>query len=117
MSTYSIVDELVRTTNVLSKDMSRQTVSVSLVEQARDVTRSNVAALYIVPSEEENPQNFPLLHKRGQFDVPQMLDRENETVDFLLDSSETLVVNDPGNVFFSDIFLLRTCRPRNLYYT
>jgi adenylate cyclase len=100
---YSIIDELVRTTNVLSQDMNKKSVSRSLVEQALDITRADLAALYVISPEDS--EVLPLLHKRGRFPVPSEVELERESVDFVLDCRETLVVNEPGRDFFQDIFL------------
>jgi adenylate cyclase len=100
---YSIIDELVRTTNVLSQDMNKKSVSRSLVEQALDITRADLAALYVVNPDDE--EVLPLLHKRGRFPVPAELEMERETVDFILDCREALVVNVKNPDYFGDIFL------------
>lgn len=105
MQDISIIDELVRTTNVLSKDMNRNSVSRSLVEQALDITRADLAALYVVPPKNGVEDELPLLHKRGRVPVPSVIEIERESVDFVLDCREVLVVNSVGGEFFSDILL------------
>lgn len=105
MQNYSIIDELVRTTNVLSQDMNKKSVSRSLVEQAQDITRSDSAALFVINPDPSESDILLLLHKRGRFSVPSEISVERESVDFVLESLEALVVNSPDNEFFSDIFL------------
>lgn len=105
MQQTSILYDLVRTTNVLSEDMNRQSVSRGLVEQALDVTRSDAAALYVLDPDKKKQEELPLLHRRGRYDLPKHLPLSGESVNFLLDSRETLVINNPGGPFFGDIFL------------
>ncbi len=100
-----IIDELVRTTNVLSQDMSRRSVSRSLVEQALDVTRADLAALYVINPRDEDDDVLPLLHKRGRYPVPSELEKERESIEFILDCGNSLVVNQPDAEFFADVYL------------
>ena len=106
MPDQSIIQELVRTTDLLSQDMSKSSVSKSIVEQAVDVTRSEIGALYLIPDRgNESSEKFPLLHKRGRYPVPEELKSTSSTVEFLLESNEVLVVNTRSLVYFQDIIL------------
>ena len=98
----TVIQELVRTTSLLSKDMNKNSVSRSIVEQAQDVTKSDVAALYVY---REDQSTYPLLHKRGRFDSPAALRASAETPAFLLKSLETLVLTKREGSFFHDLLL------------
>lgn len=102
MITQTVIQELVRTTGLLSKDMNKNSVSRSIVEQAQDVTKSDIAALYIF-REEQN--KYPLLHKRGRFEIPTGLLASAETPEFLVESCETVVLANRDSKFFQDMLL------------
>ncbi len=102
MHTGTVIQELVRTTGLLSRDMNKNSVSRSIVEQAQDVTKSDIAALYVFV---EQQSRFPLVHNRGRFDIPNALLANAETPAFLLESRETLVLTNREGTFFHDLLL------------
>ena len=110
MKTESINDnkvfgELVRASSQLSAE-TRYTSQVSiLVEQAADISRSDIAVLYAY-SDAQNPgDTLRRVYQRGRFDTPEKLPRNEETVDFIEDCGQTLILHDTGRPFFSGAFL------------
>ncbi|MFP4267318.1 MAG: adenylate/guanylate cyclase domain-containing protein [Spirochaetaceae bacterium] len=97
--------ELIRASSLLTEEM-RYTSQISiLVEQALDISRSNLAVLYAYSSLDAPDSKIKRVYQRGAYDTPSALERESETVDFVEDCRETLILHDTDRPFFSDAFL------------
>ncbi|MCF7929422.1 MAG: guanylate cyclase [Spirochaetales bacterium] len=105
MNDNNVFGELVRASSQLSAE-TRYTSQVSiLVEQATDISRSDLAVLYAY-SDSQNPgDTLRRVYQRGRFDTPEKLPRSEETVDFVEDCGQTLILHDTGRPFFSGAFL------------
>lgn len=100
-----VFSELVRASTLLSGE-SRYTYQISiLVEQSLDISRSDLAVLYAYSDIEEPGPTIRNVYQRGDYDVPPSIPRENETIEFLEECNETLVLHDTDRTFFSDAFL------------
>ncbi|WP_020611118.1 adenylate/guanylate cyclase domain-containing protein [Sediminispirochaeta bajacaliforniensis] len=104
MKSY-VFGELVRAGSRLS-DETRYTSQISiLVEQAIDVSRSSVAALFAY-SDPENPSALLRnVYQRGDYEIPNSIDRNSESVAFVEECGESLILHDRDRPFFSDAFL------------
>ncbi len=98
------IDELVRTSSLLTSDKDEESLIATLVDQAQDVSQSDIGALYVYSEIQSNP--LKLVYKRGKYDVPRKLEAESELVRFLEDCGEALVINDREQRFFKGIFLV-----------
>jgi adenylate cyclase len=104
MPGVNTVQELVRTSSMLTRTTNRKTLISTLVEQALDVSESDLAVMY-GQKEDSDDTNYYAVYKRGPFEHPQKLPKKTEFIEFLRDSKETLVINDKKPKFFKDIFL------------
>lgn len=100
-----VLDELVRASSLLSQESSFTRLVNSLVEQAVDVTHSDLGALYLYPAEPESRANLKLAFRRGRYEVPTTLERRGVLVDFLEDCGESIVLHNTTTGFFSELFL------------
>ncbi len=98
------IDELVRTSSLLTSDKDEESLIATLVDQAQDVSQSDIGALYVYQETQPNP--LKLVYKRGKYDIPRKLEAGSELVRFLEDCGESLVINDREQQFFSEIFLV-----------
>ncbi len=98
-----VFDELVRASSILSRETAASNLISVLVDQALDITRSDLACLYFY--DDASPASLKLLYRRGRYEVPKQIKRRGELVDFLGDSREALVVLRRGEPFFAEIFL------------
>ncbi len=98
------IDELVRTSSLLTSDKDEESLTATLVDQAQDVSKSDIGALYVYPELDTGP--LKLVYKRGKYDIPGKLEAESELVRFLEDCREALVINDREQKFFKGIFLV-----------
>ena len=98
-----VFDELVRASAILSRETSASDLISVLVDQALDITRSDLACLYL--EGDDSGAALKLLYQRGRYVVPKQIKRKDELVDFLRDSREALVVLRRGEPFFFEIFL------------
>ncbi len=87
-------DELSRAAALLSAGTDFEELESVLVEQTCDITRSDLAALYLYtgdPRDSKTP--LRLSYKRGPWPVPAALARSGEAVAFLEDCNEAAVLN------------------------
>jgi adenylate cyclase len=105
MSDTGVFSELVRASSQLTGEMRYNSQISILVEQSIDITRSNLAVLYAY-SDPENPSDtLRCVYQRGPYQSPQTISRKSETVDFIEDCGETLILHDTDRPFFSDALL------------
>lgn len=104
MATIATIDELVRTGTLLSGDQDLRGIIARMVDQALDVSKSDLAVLYLYP-DEDGKGALRSVYKRGRFAAPAQLSQESELVDFLEDSGEAVIVHERDCPFFAGIFL------------
>ncbi|NLJ46172.1 MAG: guanylate cyclase [Treponema sp.] len=87
-------DELSRASALLSAGTDFGDLESILVEQACDITRSDLAALYLYTGDSRDPKTpLRLSYKRGPWSVPASLVRSGEALSFLEDCGEAAVLN------------------------
>ncbi len=87
-------DELSRASALLSAGTDFPELESILVEQACDITRSDLAALYLYTDDPRDPKTpLRLSYKRGPWPVPASLARSGEALSFLEDCGEAAVLN------------------------
>jgi adenylate cyclase len=90
----SAFDELSRAAALLSAGADFAELESVLVEQACDITRSDVAALYLYTGDVKDSRTpLRLSYKRGPWTVPSTLLRSGEAVSFLEDCGDAVVLN------------------------
>ncbi|UCF99327.1 MAG: guanylate cyclase [Spirochaetaceae bacterium] len=85
------LDELVRAGSLLSHDPNFRYMASILVEQTLDISKSDLACLYI-RSDPEHRSDLNLIHRRGRYQVPERLSRHSELVQFVEEAGETVVL-------------------------
>lgn len=87
-------DELSRAAALLSSGTNFEELESILVEQACDITRADLAALYLYTGDFCDPKTpLRLSYKRGSWIVPTALSRSGEAVAFLEECGEAAVLN------------------------
>lgn len=90
----SAFDELSRASALLSGGTDFGELESILVEQACDITRSDLAALYLYTGDPRDTRTpLRLSYKRGPWPVPASLARSGEALSFLEDCGEAAVLN------------------------
>jgi len=85
---------------------SRYTSQVSiLVEQALDISRSSLAVLYAYSDPDEPDRQLKNVYQRGDYQVPASLDRSLETIAFVEECRESLILHGRNRPFFQDAFI------------
>lgn len=100
----AILDELVRASSLLSNDIRFTRLVSVLVEQALDISHSDLAALYLYPTSEKG-QTLELSYRRGRGLAPERIERSVEFVAFLEECRQTVVLLDRNESPFADILL------------
>jgi len=103
------LDELVRASSLLSGEISFSRLVSVLVEQAVDISRSDVGALYLY-GEPDGAGDLELAYRRGRGDVPKEMPRDSELVSFLEECGETVLLLERRESPFADIFLIEEGR-------
>ncbi|HUX52025.1 MAG TPA: adenylate/guanylate cyclase domain-containing protein [Spirochaetia bacterium] len=99
------LDELVRASSQLSRERRLNGLVSVLVEQAIDVTRSDLAALYMYREESDESRSATLFYRRGSAPVPESLSENTDFVSFVDECGETLVVHSSDDPFFTGALL------------
>lgn len=99
----SVLDELVRASALLSEEISFPRLVSILVEQALDISSSDLAALYLYGDGEKGP--LSLAYRRGRGEVPPALGRTSELVQFLEECEESVVLSERRQSPFDALFM------------
>jgi len=99
------LDNLVRASSLLAREHELRPLISVLVEQSLDITHADLAALYVFEDPEDPRSNLRLYYRRGRGDVPRGLPASSESIEFLLENRETLVLLRRDLPFFADLFL------------
>jgi adenylate cyclase len=99
-----VLDELVRASSLLTGEINFKRLISILVEQSLDITHSDTAALYLYASG-DTTADLVLAYKRGRHAVPEHLAGKSELVDFIVESSEAVVLLTPEESPFGDLLL------------
>lgn len=103
------IQELVRVGSLLTTDQSRTSLISTLVEQAQDISKSEIGVLYAYPSNNTSSSKTTLplkmIFKRGKYDVPGSLSSNSDLIQFMEDCREVLVVHRREDPFFSKALL------------
>ena len=97
-----ILDETVRLCAALSRENRLSQLINILVEQCLDISRSELAGLYLYPGQGGDPK---LIFKRGWYELPAEMDRQSELISFLEDCRESVVLLERKDSPFSSILL------------
>jgi len=87
-------DELSHASALLSEGSDFSRIQSILVEQACDISQSDIAALYLYSGDSDAPETaLRLSYRRGPYQVPPGLDRSSETIRFIEECGEAAVLN------------------------
>ncbi|HOX18581.1 MAG TPA: GAF domain-containing protein, partial [Spirochaetales bacterium] len=96
-------DELARSSGRLAAATDFSGIEAALVDQACDITQSDLAALYLEPSGSVAP--LRLSRRRGAWDAPARLDREDPALAFIAECGEAVVLNERRPCFLEGLLL------------
>ena len=99
------IEELVRASALLTTDQSRTSLISILVEQAQDISKSEIGALYAYPVNNLNQNTLKLVYKRGKYNIPQSFSLESDLIKFMEDCGEALIVHSKEDLFFQQSLL------------
>ena len=99
------LDELKRAGTLLTRDLNFKSLISILVEQTLDITKSDLACLYL-PRDTENPKSdLNLCYKRGRFEVPPRFPAGSQLISFIRESEEAVLLLDRKKSCFIEILL------------
>ena len=101
------IQELVRASALLTTDQSRTSLISILVEQAQDISKSDVGALYAYPVDTKQA-TLKMIFKRGKYDIPQSFFSKSNLVQFIEDCGEALIVHSREDPFFKESLINET---------
>ncbi len=88
------LSQLVRTSSLISEEFQFRTLISRLVEQAQDVTQSDLSALYLFQDPEAKRSSLKLAYKRGRYPITGTLAASNEVADFVQDCGEAVILTE-----------------------
>mgnify|MGYP001002105555 CR=1 FL=1 len=107
-------DDLSRATAHVSSGTDFSELQSILVEQACDISHSDLTALYLYttrPGEEDPAKaSLKLSYKRGPWSAPATLDRRSETIAFIEECEEPAVINTRRPCSLDGLFLDQAMR-------
>ncbi len=101
----STLDELVRAGSILSRDLSFKPMVSVLVEQSLDITKSDIACLYLHEDPEQVKSNLRLIYRRGKFQVPETFSFKSELMEFIEESDEAVLLLERKESPFIELLL------------
>lgn len=105
LTLQTTLDELVRASALLSREIEFKPLISVLVEQAIDITHSEVAGLYLYSNHEQQVSDLHIMYKRGRMEIPDSISKKSELVDFIVECREAVIILNRQNGPFDDIFL------------
>ena len=99
-------DELSRASGLLSAAGDFARIQSTLVEQACDISGSDLAALYLYSGDDDDPgSSLRLSYRRGPWTVPASLQRSIEAIAFIEECGETAILNERRPCALSGLLL------------
>jgi PAS domain S-box-containing protein len=86
--------DLVRAGALIARERHFKDLITIFVEQAQDISHTEVAAFYILKDMEDRKSDLKLIFKRGSYELPEIISGSSELVCFLRECRETLVFNN-----------------------
>ncbi|MBN1243074.1 MAG: GAF domain-containing protein [Spirochaetales bacterium] len=96
-------DELARASSRIAAASDFSGIEAALVDQACDVTQSELAALYLEPSDPSSP--LRLSRRRGAWEAPQRLARDDPAVSFIAECGEAAILHERRPCFLESLLL------------
>ncbi len=101
------LDELVRAGSLLAGQTDFRALASILVEQALDVSRSDLAALYVPVDPDDRRGDLRLFYRRGRDAAPERLGGRSPLVEFVRDCGEAVVLLERRAGPFETLLLAR----------
>ena len=90
---------------LLSKEVNIDYLINIMVEEAIDLSCSDLSCLYLCKEPDKDNCNLSLVFKKGKFDVPREFKYDNILINFIKDSKESIVLLERKNNIFIDLLL------------
>ena len=100
--------ELLRVSALLSREFSASALVSVLVEQSVDITAADVGAVYLYLDPGRSSSPLRLAARRGRADLPKRIAHDAESVAFVAECGESVVLHGRGRGFFQDALLHET---------
>jgi len=100
-----VLDELVRASALLADEREFKNLISILVEQSLDITRSDLAVLYLFKSRVDSQSELKSVYKRGGFEAPDILPADSELIEFINECGKSVVLQERKTGPFNDLFL------------
>ena len=100
-----VAEELVRVGSLLSREFDFRTLLSAYVDQALDVSGSDLAAFYLAVEPEKRKSQLRLAYRRGSGEAPASISAEDTLVDFVRDCGESVVMNGGAQSPFRGLLL------------
>ncbi len=97
------LDELTRAGTLLTRQLDLKSLISIIVEQTLDISRSDIACLYMARDPEDSNSHMQLVYKRGRYPAPSRIPATSDLVDFIRESDETVVLTVRKKSPFIDI--------------
>ncbi len=104
-ATEQVTTELVRAGSLLTRESDVRSLTSVLVDQSLDITGSDLGAAYLFSEPGYTNSPLRLMYRRGRYSIPRKLDPDLESIAFVGELQETLVLHGKGRRFFEDAFL------------
>ena len=100
-----LMDNIIRASGLLTRDMNYKHLVSVLVEQSLDVTRSNLSVFYAYSQDSEQSDFISQVYKRGRWESDETIARNSSLIEFIEESRESVIIlKKSGNDLFPDIF-------------
>jgi class 3 adenylate cyclase/GAF domain-containing protein len=100
-----ILEELVRASSLMTKELDFRSLSRTLVEQTVDITGSDLGVLYLYSDTNQKSSDLFMSYKRGKYPVTQEISSEEELVAFIRDCNEAVLLLEKKKSPFRGLLL------------
>jgi transcriptional regulator with GAF, ATPase, and Fis domain len=99
--------DLIKSSQILTKDLNIAKVIISILEQSREITKSDLACFYKHDKSKVSADNYKLSIKKGEYEVDDYIFSDNEFINFIKECRESIVILERKTGPFIDILLNR----------
>ena len=101
----SSINHLIQAGTLLSDEIEFKSLISIIVEQSRDITRSDISSLFLYSQVLDEKPYLKLIYKQGIYCIKEKFLRNNELISFIEDCKETVLILERKKSPFLEILL------------
>ncbi|MDH5716020.1 MAG: PAS domain-containing protein [Spirochaetia bacterium] len=99
------LDELVRASSLLSREINFKQIITVLVDQSLDITHSDLACLYLFTETSGKKSKLKPVYKRGSYTITNDINEDSDFLEFIEECNEAIAITERKKSPFAKILL------------